>query len=194
MSRRWHLYHKPRRSSNLSDVPSQQSGRPVGIARELAQLLDRYSGPLVLYARQLCSDPEDAVQIAFVKLAQQQPIPKDRAAWLYRVVRNEALMQSRSDRRRRDREQVFAQTRSLWFEPNSSASLDSSAASEALKQLTQSQREIVIARIWGGLAFREIAQLLAISQSSAHREYQQAIESLQRELNEPCPNQTNQQT
>lgn len=166
----------------------------MGIARELAQLLDRYSGPLVLYARQLCSDPEDAVQIAFVKLTQQQPIPKDRAAWLYRVVRNEALMQSRSDRRRRDREQVFAQTRSLWFEPNSSASLDRSAASEALKQLTQSQREIVIARIWGGLAFREIAQLLAISQSSAHREYQQAIESLQRELNEPCPNQTNQQT
>lgn len=178
----------------MSDSPRQQPGRPAGIARELAQLLDRYSGPLVLYARQLCSDPEDAVQIAFVKLAGQQPIPKDRAAWLYRVVRNEALMQSRGDRRRRDREQVFAETRSLWFEPESPASLDGAAASEALKRLPQSQREIVVARIWGGLAFREIAQLLDMSQSSAHRAYQQAIENLQKALNEPCPNSTNQPT
>ncbi|WP_158265377.1 RNA polymerase sigma factor [Blastopirellula marina] len=178
----------------MSDSPSQQPGRPTGIARELAQLLERYSGPLVLYARQLCSDPEDAVQIAFVKLAQQQPSPRDRAAWLYRVVRNEALMQSRGERRRRDREQVFAETRALWFESDSSASLDGEAAAEALQRLSQSQREIVVARIWGGLAFREIAQLLAISQSSAHREYQQAIETLQKELNEPCPNSTNPQT
>ena len=164
------------------------------MGRELAQLLDRYAGPLVLYARQLCSDPEDAVQMAFVKLAQQASLPRDRGAWLYRVVRNEALMQTRGDRRRRDREQVFAETKALWFEANTTSGLNAALASEALAKLNQSQREIVVARIWGGLAFREIAQMLSLSLSSTHREYQQAIESLQKELNEPCPKRTTPQT
>lgn len=151
-------------------------------------MLDRYADALTLYARQLCPDPEDAVQCAFVKLTQQGSLPDDCVAWLYRVVRNEALTQSRGERRRRDREQAFASLRDGCFEPSGTSGLNAAAVSEALERLTQLQREIVTARIWGGLTFREIAQLLALSQSSIHREYQQAIAYLQTELDEPCPN------
>lgn len=172
----------------MSEVSRQSQNDSLGIAREVAQLLDRYSAALVLYARQICSDPEDVVQCAFVKLIQQRSVPKDTVAWLYRVVRNEALMQCRGERRRRSREQVFAALRGSWFSADAPGQLSGATATEALDRLSQSQREIVVARIWGELTFREIAQLLAASQSSVHREYQQAIVLLQTELNEPCPN------
>lgn len=173
----------------MPEASRQSPNDPSGsIARVVAQLLDRYSAPLVLYARQICSDPEDAVQCAFVKLIQQQSFPKDTAAWLYRVVRNEALMQCRGERRRRSREQAFAELRGSWFNTNGPSQLRGATVTEALDRLSQLQREIVVARIWGELTFREIAQLLAASQSSVHREYQQAIVLLQTELNEPCPN------
>ncbi|MCC9605983.1 sigma-70 family RNA polymerase sigma factor [Blastopirellula sp. JC732] len=172
----------------MSESPNQQPTRRSGISREIGQLLDRYADALTLYARQLCSDPEDAVQCAFVKLTRQSSLPTDCVAWLYRVVRNEALTQSRGERRRRDREQTFASLRDGWFEASGANSFDAVAASEALERLTQLQREIVTARIWGGLTFREIAQLLTLSPSSIYREYQQAIAYLQTELDEPCPN------
>ena len=179
----------------MSETPGQPPIPPAGLAREVAVLLDRYSGALVLYARQLCSDPEDAVQSAFVKLIQQRSLPKDCVAWLYRVVRNESLMQSRGERRRRDREQEFAALRESWFEPElPGGGLQGATASEALERLSQTQREIVVARIWGGLTFREIAHLLDVSQSSLHREYHQAIEFLKTELNQPCPNRSNPKT
>lgn len=178
----------------MSEASRQPHNDPSEIAREVAQLLDRNSAALVLYARQICSDPEDCVQCAFVKLIQLRSFPKDAVAWLYRVVRNEALMQCRGERRRRSREQAFAELRGSWFNAEVSGHLSGATATEALAQLSQSQREIVVARIWGGLTFREIAQLLAISQSSVHREYQQAIVFLQTELNEPCPNPTNPKT
>ena len=151
-------------------------------------LLDRYAGPLVLYARQLCADPEDAVQLAFVKLSEQPRWPENCSAWLYRVVRNEALQQQRGDQRRRVREIDFAAMRENWFDPDLTSSLDAHAATESMSRLSPCQREIVLARIWGGLAFREIAELVGISLSAAHREYQQAISRLQTELNVPCRN------
>jgi RNA polymerase sigma-70 factor (ECF subfamily) len=141
---------------------------------------------LVLYARQLCSDPEDAVQLAFIKLSQQATWPADCGAWLYRVVRNEALQQNRGARRRRIREEAFAELKSAWFQPDPAAGLDTREAMESLKRLSRCQREIVTARIWGGLAFREIAQLVDVPLSTAHREYHQAITQLQTELNKPC--------
>jgi RNA polymerase sigma factor (sigma-70 family) len=172
------------RTPKSHDEPSDQ----------LARLLDRYAGPLVLYARQLCPDPEDAVQLAFIKLAEQACWPRDCGAWLYRVVRNEALQQQRGHQRRRNRETHFAAMREAWFVPDPSTPCDARSAAESLSRLTACQREIVTARIWGGLAFREIAELVGVSPSTAHREYQQAILQLQIELDPSCPNRTPRQT
>jgi RNA polymerase sigma factor (sigma-70 family) len=163
-----------------SSQPPTRRVEPTG--DQLARLLDQYVGPLVLYARQLCSDPEDAVQLAFIKLADQSTWPDDCGAWLYRVVRNEAIQQHRGTWRRQNREFHFAINRDAWFEPDPAAACDAQAATESLHRLTPYQREIVTARIWGGLAFREIAELVGVPLSTAHREYQQAILQLQAEL------------
>lgn len=153
----------------------------------LSRILDQHAAALVLYARQLCSDPEDAVQHAFIKLSDFEPWPDDLRAWLYRVVRNEAIGQWRSEQSRRKREQAVAQSRAAWFDPNPGDRIDADHAVAALAKLEPNQREIVVARIWGGLSFREIAELIGISSSTAHRDYQQALQALQNELNQPCP-------
>jgi RNA polymerase sigma factor (sigma-70 family) len=175
-----------------SSQPPARRLDPAG--DQLARLLDQYAGPLLLYARQLCADPEDAVQLAFIKLADQSSWPDDCGAWLYRVVRNEALQQQRGTSRRRNREIHFAATRDAWFEHDPAATCDAQAATESLNRLTACQREIVTARIWGGLAFREIAELVGVSLSTAHREYQQAIVQLQTELDPSCPSPTPRKT
>ena len=68
-------------------------------APDFARLIDAHAAPLVLYARQWCGTPEDVVQEAFIELVRQKRPPADVVAWLYRVVRNGALVVAKSARR-----------------------------------------------------------------------------------------------
>ena len=62
----------------------------------LSRLVSEYSSALVLYARQLCRNPEDVVQEAFLQLMRQAELPNNVRAWLYRVVRNSAISAAHS--------------------------------------------------------------------------------------------------
>ena len=135
-------------NTDMNQNPSPESNL-------VGPLFDSHARALVLYARQLCSDPNDVVQQAFLKLSEQRTAPRNPVAWLYRVVRNEALMTSRANQRRRHRETRAAQAMNHWFQPTSAASLDATAATEALAALPLDQREIVTAHIWGGLSFAD---------------------------------------
>ena len=155
---------------------------------ELANLINRHAARLELYARQWCDETADVVQSAFVRLIEQEPSPQRPVAWLFRVVRNEALMQSRSQRRRRLREGVVAETTSPWFETSMDVGLDSIAATEALQELPDDCREVVIAHLWGTLTFEEIGELTGTSSSTAHRRYLEGLTLLRKRLGVSCPN------
>jgi RNA polymerase sigma-70 factor (ECF subfamily) len=150
----------------------------------LAQLLDEHSAALVLYARQWCAVPEDVVQEAFVKLAAQRKTDRP-VAWLYRVVRNSAISAGRSERRRQRHETSAARPAS-WFAPETSG-LDVEAVTEALATLSLEQREVIVAHLWGGRTFEQIAELLDTSASSAHRVYVAGLTVLRERLGVPCP-------
>ena len=156
----------------------------------LAWVLDRHAAALELFARQWCDSPEDVVQEALIELARQPAAPDDVVCWLYRVVRNRAISAARSSRRRRNRESI-ATPREAWFAPTPDDALDARTAAEALAALPQEQREVVVARLWGGLTFAEIARLTETSDSTAHRRYEAALNELRQRLNLPCrPNET----
>lgn len=148
----------------------------------IGRLFDAHAAPLALYARQLCEDPEAAVQQAFAKLADQPVCPANPVAWLYRTTRNEALMSSRADRRRRRREIEATHVNYEWFQPSNSGSIDGQAIATAMERLSSEQREIVSARIWGGLSFEDIGTIIGTSASSTHRRYQEALEILRNSL------------
>jgi RNA polymerase sigma factor (sigma-70 family) len=141
----------------------------------IAEMLDRHGAALALYAGQWTAQADDCVQEALVELARQPKPPENPVAWLYQVVRNRALNASRASRRRTAREKEAAERRQ--------ARSDSTAAAEihdALLVLEPIAREIVVLRIWGGLAWQEIAEVTGVSKSSAQRNYVQSLEELRK--------------
>lgn len=152
-----------------------------------ARLLDRYGPPLILYARQWCDAPEDVVQEAFLKLVALSEPPRNVVPWLYRVVRNAALDAAKAARRRQRRESAAARPLRWFVEPEVDG-LDAAAAVAALQRLPDAEREVIVARLWGGLSFEDIAALSGCSTSTAFRRYQAGLDALRKELGVPCPN------
>ena len=161
----------------------------MGISpQRLNQLMAEQGGPLVLYARQWCGMPEDVVQETFIKLIQQRRTPEAVVPWLYRVTRHAAISAARSDQRRQRRESRAA-VGEAWFQADD-ARLDATAATEALGELPIELRETVVARLWGGLTFDEIAELSSVSGATAHRRYTQGIDQLRERMSLPCSQKT----
>ena len=159
---------------------------PIG-PELLGRLLDRHAAPLELYARQMCNCPEDAVQEAFVELARQPALSEERILpWLYRVVRNKAISASRSVRRHKSHESQAAGRRRAWFEDTPGDAIDAAAAVVILEDLPQLEREVVVARIWGGLTFQQIGELIGATDSTAHRHYESALEAIRRKWRVSC--------
>jgi|SRR5262245_35570895 len=155
-------------------------------ATQLAELIDGQAAALVLWTGSRCGAAEDVVQEAFCRLAAQDPPPANPVGWLYRVCRNLAERQRRSDSRRREREQVQAQRRSLSAEATDPLELAETLA--AVERLDAELREVLVARIWGQLSLAEIGQLCGISTATAHRRYESALQTLRMQLTANCEN------
>jgi RNA polymerase sigma factor (sigma-70 family) len=155
----------------------------------LAHLLDQHAAALELYARQWCDTPEDVVQEAFLKLAGQRAVPANPAAWLFRVVRNGAIDAGYASRRRRHHETVAAAEWSAWFEIDAddrSGGLDPESAAAELNALPIEEREVIIAHLWGGLTFEQVAAVAGCSSSTAHRLYTRGLSTLRERLGVSC--------
>jgi RNA polymerase sigma factor (sigma-70 family) len=160
---------------------TEQPAGPVG-PEQLGRLLDRHAAAMELYARQWCRAPEDVVQQAFVQLARQRSVPEQVVTWLYRVVRNGAISAGRAEARRRRHEMAAAEHVRSWFLPNEAPGLDGAVAAAALEDLAADEREVIVAHLWGGLTFQEIAAVTGLSSSTAHRRYESGLRSLRDKL------------
>lgn len=156
----------------------------------LARLFDAHAAALRLFARQWCdsADAEDAVQEAFMSLARQPALPDEVNAWLHRVVRNAAISAGRSRRRRHQREALVS-SGEAWFS-SVDDQIDAWSATSLLAELDLEIREVIVARIWGGLTFDQIARLQGCSLTTAHRRYQQGLAQLHERLERPCSTRT----
>lgn len=157
--------------------------------RQLGKLIDSHAGPLTLFARQWCDAPEDAVQEAFCRLATLSSPPADPAAWLFRAVRNRAIDAGRAARRRARREAVAARPE-RWFAEAAIDGLDAAVAVRALETLPADQREVIVARLWGGMTLEQVAAVCGCSVSSAHRRYEAGIAALRERLGVSWPDRT----
>ena len=141
--------------------------------------LDRHGPALTLYARQWCpsrSDAEDAVQDAFVRFwrSRGRGRVRDETAYLFACVRTAAIDLVRAGQRRKHHESavnVFesAPDRQDWRE----------SVEVALEKLPAEQREVLVLKIWGGLTFAQIAEMLAVPVSTAASRHRYALERLE---------------
>jgi RNA polymerase sigma-70 factor (ECF subfamily) len=157
----------------------------------LGRLLDEQGGALALYAAQWTENADDCVQEALIELARQPRLPASPVAWLYRVVRNRAISDFRSAKRREHREQL-----AFRLKARKQASREGEAPAEpidrddlaaAIRSLPDELRETIVARTWGGLNFEQMAELAGCSTSTAHRRYEAGLAALRERLQLPCP-------
>lgn len=149
-------------------------------------LMRELAPSLVLYARQWCDCPEDVVQEAFLKFSRQKPPPENPRAWLFHVVRNEAISAVRSQKRRKTRETATARDEAVWFLRSHENQLDADDATETLRALPDELRETVIAKLWGDMSFDEVGLLTNTSASTAYRRYAEALRIMRERLGVSC--------
>ena len=142
-------------------------------ANSLGKLLDDYWPTLVEWVGGARDGAEDVVQSAFIKLASEDPPPGNPVAWLFTVSKRLAINEQLSQTKRRLRESRVGRNR-----VESTDSVPAFEMRDLLCSLDEREREIVIARIWGGLTFDEIAMACADSKATIWRSYQSGIAKL----------------
>jgi RNA polymerase sigma factor (sigma-70 family) len=147
----------------------------------LERLLEEHGAALELFAAQWTHAPDDCVQEAFLQLVRQRTTPERVVPWLYRVVRNRAISLLRQSHRQR-RHEAAASRQEAWFAPTAESTVDPQLITAALRELPDEQREVIVARIWGGLNFEQIGEVVGASTSSAHRRYEAGLKTLRIKL------------
>lgn len=150
----------------------------------LAELFDLTAPRSVRYARALTrniDDAEDAVQAAMVRVARNPGVLADAWhpwAYLLRIVRNEALKIVQKKRA----DQVVLLVAEAWAEESLEDSDSRQFVRQALQRLPSSQSEVVVLKIWEGMTFAEIAEVLSESPNTAASRYRYALQKLSQYL------------
>ena len=144
---------------------------------------DRYAKDLFAYLQAvLCSrqDAEDVLQAVFIRIVQKHHrLAKARRldAYVYKIARNEAFRLIE----RRKKERSFENINESWLTVSQEKPGPNDLAErlqDALAGLPQSQREVIIMKIYRQKTFLEISRLLGISQNTAASRYRYGMEKL----------------
>ncbi|TAG11299.1 MAG: sigma-70 family RNA polymerase sigma factor [Verrucomicrobia bacterium] len=153
--------------------------------------LSEHSSRFLLFARgwtQNRADAEDLVQDAILRMWHYQAdhgnIPPD-LPLVYSTIRFAALNHLRRESRRRKREEsilYFNDFSDAWLDPAAEDDEDALLLRDAVQQLSDKLREVVVMKFWGGLTFLQISEALAISPNTAASRYRYAMEQLAHQL------------
>jgi RNA polymerase sigma-70 factor (ECF subfamily) len=152
----------------------------------LGALFDLTAGRCLRYAQSITrsqEDAEDALQAAMVRITvKPHALAGADHPWPYflRVVRNEALKIVR--RRRSVNAASGFVDRVIETEDSVEKDDNRNQIRIALGRLPQNQCEVVVLKIWEGMTFAEIAEVLGKSPNTVASRYRYAMEKLQQQL------------
>lgn len=129
--------------------------------------VDRFEGPLTLYAARLLGDADrarDVVQDAFLKLCGQERsrIEPHLAEWLFTVCRNRAMDVLRKENRMSHLTDVPTQERASADPTPSEAMEHRETLSQVVRwldMLPPNQREVIRLRFQNGFSYKEISRI-----------------------------------
>lgn len=145
------------------------------------QLFEQQQHALILFARRwadLHADAEDMVQEAMVRVLRVEPGEvQDPLAYLYTCVRNVGNEFKRTTSRRSKREETAARERirENLFECPLEQTERAAALQAAVQRLSAVRQEVVTLKIWSGLTFPQIGDVLQISPNTAASRYRHAL-------------------
>jgi RNA polymerase sigma-70 factor (ECF subfamily) len=144
---------------------------------------DRYADDLLAFLQAVVGsryDAEDVLQAVFVRMVRKRrhlARAKSLGAYIFRIARNEAASFLRLRRRNRSLGPMVE----LWLalaETNAGREELAEHLQAALTKLPQSQREVVVLKVYQDKTFQEIGELLDVSVNTAASRYRYAIERL----------------
>jgi RNA polymerase sigma-70 factor (ECF subfamily) len=156
--------------------------------RELEALYDAHAEALFRFLLMLTgsdADARDLVQEVFVRIARN---PKSLAraahvrAFLLRSARNAAYDLFRRRGTRQDREGEWQEAAGLFTPEQDLSGEQVEAIEKALLELPPEQRAVVYLKVWCGLTFEAVAELLEISPNTAASRYRYAADKLRDRL------------
>ena len=156
---------------------------------DLAQLYDAHAEALFAFLWSFTGREEEASEVlqeVFVKVARNPEIlvgARDARAYLIRLARNQALDLGRR-RSVRDRYHEASAQEIDWFAPSEDPDRQAfqESLTAALKSLPEDQREVVHLKLWEGMTFDGIAELLSIPLNTAASRYRYGIDKLRDQL------------
>jgi RNA polymerase sigma-70 factor (ECF subfamily) len=162
----------------------------LGDRDAFGRIFDAYAGPVHRFIASRVnrpSDAEDLTQLVFVKALEALPRYEARGVpfggWLFRLARNAIIDQIRT--RRDHLSLVTAVTRATEDagpEQRAALSEDLDRLAEALKELTDDQREVIELRFFAGLSVLEAAMVMGRQEGTIRGLQFRAIASLRHTL------------
>jgi RNA polymerase sigma-70 factor (ECF subfamily) len=155
-------------------------GEPAAFAELYDRCADRCHHYLTLFLGSRDA-ADDVLQETFVrlvrnrgKLADVENLP----AYVFAIARNEAMRHA--GRRAREQQRLILLSSSdLFADTDDVARRDTAqAVADGLQRLSAEQREVVELKIYGGLTFREIADVTSVPLQTAATRYRSALEHL----------------
>ncbi len=150
----------------------------------LADFYMAHRQELFSYALSIVGSPvsaEDAVAEAFASVLQSGRVPSDLRPYLFRCVRNAAFETLRKDGRDRKALSDYAVLYAEYCEPSAR-----DTAADWLACLADKEREWVVLKIYGGLTFKEIAEVCGAPQGTVASAYWRGIQKLRALLTQPA--------
>lgn len=150
--------------------------------------LDRHERPLIRYAKWLLGDAEmarDVVQETFLRLCREDPARVDGhlAPWLFTVCRNLALDTREKASRSTPLEDAEAPV-VYDLDAQHDARQALGRVLDVLETLPRNQREVVYLKFQGGLSYKEIAAITALSTSNVGFLLHRAVRAIRSHLGE----------
>jgi len=157
---------------------------------DLARLYDEHASALFAFLLNFTRDEaatREVLQELFLRLARQPGLldgAREPRAFLLRLAHNVAVDRIRHlDARRRTLERLAAETVELFDNgPDADAPGVQREIAAALGGLPEDQRAVVQLKLWEGLTFDAIAEVLSISTNTAASRYRYALEKLRGRL------------
>jgi RNA polymerase sigma-70 factor (ECF subfamily) len=161
----------------------------LGQRDQLEPLVRRYASPLLTFIRRMVGDAhrsEELFQEVFLTLwvkRQQYRFPKPFKPWLYAITMNKC----RASFRRRFTPTVALEAEdspALEQSPAEVAIATETAAlvTRAVTRLPPQQRAVVVLRIWDGLSYAEIAQIVDATEGTVRSHMHHGLAGLRRDL------------
>jgi len=156
-----------------------------------AEILECYQKEIHRYAFRMTGNPEDAadlLQDTFLRAFRAFPrLPKDanHRAWLYRIAHRQILNHFRSERLRSTSPiDVTADVHDANGHPDdlSETRRLARARGHVVRDLTPRQRTALLLKKYEGLPYRDVAEILGMSQENARAQVYQAMKKVRNGL------------